>query len=169
MVKYILDHSSLIYLLDDYGGVFPIMIIREVVPGDLASIVKFQPENWPDIIPGFKFYLNNSFSHPIKILDQDKMVDIGFAISFYSTAWLGHVIVEDEYRDQGVGTFIVDYLCHFLKARRARTISLITTFDSSNFYQKMGFKGDGDYLFFRGGRKLKTSLSANIDQLKKED
>lgn len=96
-------------------------------------------------------------------------MDIGCGISFKNTAWLGHVIVQEEYQNLGIGTFIVDYLCRYLKNKGARSISLITTPGGYSFYRKQGFNLETEYIFLGQNRELEGTVSPKIDQLPKED
>ncbi|MBU4548377.1 MAG: GNAT family N-acetyltransferase [Euryarchaeota archaeon] len=94
---------------------------------------------------------------------------IGCALSFGKTAWLGHIIVEEKYRNKGVGSNLVEYLCTYLENRGALTISLITTPGAFKFYQKLGFKVDTEYIFLEGDGPLEAAHSPKVDKSGKKD
>lgn len=145
------------------------MIIKNMVKEDIPHLKGFQLENWPDIIPEFKFYIQNSFTHPVKIIDEEKIVGIGCALSFGKTAWLGHIIVDEKNRNKGVGRNLLEYLCTYLENKGALTISLISTPGAFKFYQKMGFRVDTEYIFLEGQGPLESKAAPEIEKLRKKD
>lgn len=145
------------------------MIIEKIIENDIQYISEFQPDGWPDIIPVFKFYIKNSFCHPIKAMINNKIVGVGSGISFGKTAWLAHIIVNPEFRKKGIGTLIVNYLCNFLKENGVFTISLIATELGFPVYQKTGFIEQTEYIFFDRVEVLKNHISKSINYFSSQD
>lgn len=145
------------------------MIVNNIVEKDIHLISDLQPEKWPDITLDFKFYIGSPFCNPIKILVDEKIVGVGCGISFGKTAWLAHIIVDEKHRAKGIGTFIVNYLCNYLKSKDASTISLIATESGFKVYQKVGFSFETEYVFLGKDEKVDHKISNNIRKLEKHD
>src|SRR5688500_3639509 len=124
------------------------MKIFDLFPDELNDLIALQPEGWPDIRPHFQFYFNSSFCSPIKLVADKKIVGIGSCIYHRETAWLGHIIVHKEFRNQGIGTKITQALVERALEINSSTISLIATELGEPVYAKLGFRKESDYCFF---------------------
>ena len=56
-----------------------------------------------------------------------------------------HLAVIDEFRGQGVGTSLMDYLHERAIEYGANTVLIIARANSEDFYKKLGYKAVGDY------------------------
>lgn len=130
---------------------------------DIDSIRDLQPEDWPDIIPMIKFYIANSFCKPIKVSIDNKIAGIGTGILLDNTAWLAHIIVSPEFRNNGIGSSIVKYLIEYYKSISCETVSLIATSLGYPVYKRAGFIEETEYLLFERDKPLDGPLlSDNI-------
>jgi ribosomal protein S18 acetylase RimI-like enzyme len=137
-----------------------------VINSDVQGLTALQPDGWLDIRPPFEYYLKTPFCHPVKVVIQNKIAGIGTGISFGATGWLAHIIVSPEFRRQGIGSSIVDYLCQGLKGAGCETISLIATDLGYPVYTKLGFIVQDEYLVLKRAELLpQASPSLNIVQL----
>ncbi|HCS21951.1 MAG TPA: N-acetyltransferase [Bacteroidetes bacterium] len=123
---------------------------------DIGFITDLQPPDWQDIIPTIDFYLNANFCFPIKVTVDHKIVGIGTAIVHNRTAWLAHIIVHPENRNQGIGSLLTETLVKSLQSKSCDTIYLIATELGEPVYKKVGFETETEYLFFK---ETKTSKS----------
>ncbi|HEX8547068.1 MAG TPA: GNAT family N-acetyltransferase [Cytophagaceae bacterium] len=138
------------------------MKISEVTLQDLESLKDLQPEGWPDIIPHFNFYISSGFCSPIKMSDGDNTLAIGTAIFHRSSAWLAHIIVNKNYRNNGYGTKITDALLQRIDKNRCPSISLIATELGAPVYKKFGFEQITEYNFFRSDTPHSCELEHNV-------
>ena len=125
------------------------MLYKKITKVDLNEIRELQPPDWDDIIPDIEFYINSSFCEPIKATIDNIIVGIGTKIVFENTAWIAHIIVRNEYRNNGIGFQIVNHLLDTLKKQYIQTCSLIATSLGKPVYAKVGFKVASEYLFFK--------------------
>jgi N-acetylglutamate synthase-like GNAT family acetyltransferase len=125
------------------------MTIEPITLADLTSLAHLQPPDWPDIFPNIKFYIESSFCNPIKVLINNKLVGIGSTIEFKNTAWLAHIIVDLNYRNQGIGAKIVESLIESIDRKKISSILLIATPLGEPVYIKAGFRKVSDYIFFK--------------------
>lgn len=125
------------------------MKLDAVTYDDLSEIEHLQPENWPDIVTDFKFYLASAFCMPVKSMHGNQLVGIGAAIILGDSAWIAHIIVDKEYRNRGIGYGILWELMNKLKRYPLRSCSLIATEMGKSLYEKAGFRTVSDYAYFR--------------------
>lgn len=145
------------------------MQFETIIYNDLDKIRDLQPEGWPDIIPDFEFYLRSSFCHPVKATLHGKIVGTGAFIIHDKTSWIAHIIVHPNYRKQGIGRQIVDYLLEKFFHQPIETCSLLATELGKPVYIKAGFRDVTEYSFFKretGGNGY--PVSEKIHSCKKE-
>lgn len=118
---------------------------------DISHLSGLQPDGWPDIQKEFALYLSRPFCRPYKLIAKDQIRGLGAYIHYGATAWLAHIIVQEQDRNKGFGRFIVKELVHILEQEKVRTISLIATDLGYPVYKTCGFKEQTRYLFFEGG------------------
>jgi N-acetylglutamate synthase-like GNAT family acetyltransferase len=115
---------------------------------DLEQIGDLQPEGWRDIKEEFLRYVKNDFCNPVKVSLDNKIIGLGTSILFRNTAWMAHVIVGKEYRNQGIGSQIIDNLLTDLKSKSIESVLLIATELGEPVYKKAGFRPVTDYIWF---------------------
>jgi len=139
------------------------MQFETVTSSDLDEIKNLQPQDWPDIIPEFKFYIQSSFCSPIKTKINNRIVGIGASIVFENTSWIAHIIVDSDYRNKGIGAQIVNELLDALKRDSVATCSLIATELGKPVYLKAGFRIVSEYLFFQREKQwIECPVSENV-------
>ena len=125
------------------------MIFQAITFSDLDTVKNLQPPDWPDIIPYIKLYIESPNCWPIKVISGNELLGIGAAIFNEDTAWLAHIIVNEKYRKQGIGSAIVAELMHSVVLKNIPTQLLIATAIGQPVYEKAGFLKVTDYLFFK--------------------
>ncbi|NLW47692.1 MAG: GNAT family N-acetyltransferase [Firmicutes bacterium] len=146
------------------------MNLKPFHENDLQNLRELQPEGWPDIVPPFVNYLRRPYCTPLKVILENKLVGVGAGISWGKTAWLAHIVVAPDHRNQGIGGFIVRQLLYILKNSGCETVSLIATEMGYPVYQKVGFIEETEYVFFERETPLKTEYqSDNILRMLPED
>jgi len=116
---------------------------------DLNSLKSLQPEDWPDIIPSFKFYTRSPFCTPIMTKVKDQVAGIGSLISLGKTSWIGHMIVHKDYRRKGIGYQLVKELLVNHEQTSAETCLLIASEMGRPVYTKVGFHEVSEYSFLQ--------------------
>ena len=118
----------------------------------------FRPDGWGDITKIHEFYLNNNFCYPIKVITENKIVGIGTAIYLNKTGWLAHIIVLPEFRNKGMGNFIVESLKNkLINELSCESISLIATDLGFPVYIKNGFISQSEYCTYKRKIELKQN------------
>jgi len=114
---------------------------------DLHALGKFQPEGWSDIVPDIEYYIRSDFCSPVKVSIDDKIVGIGAAIVYDTTAWLAHIIVDPDFRNRGIGHQMVEELLKLIKDNRITTCLLTATELGKSIYTKVGFRTVSEYIY----------------------
>jgi len=126
------------------------MIIEVVQNQDIDQLNLLQPADWDDIRPYFYYYSSSSFCDPIKISDANRIVAVGTTIKHQDTAWLAHLIVHTEYRNQGLGKMLTNALVDRADPKIFKTIYLDATDMGYPVYKKVGFEIEMDYMHLDG-------------------
>ena len=117
---------------------------------DLPLIRTIQPEGWDyDITSTVSYYVASAFCYPIKLTIDGQLAGMGATILHRNVAWLGHIIVHADFRGQGLGRLITQYLVDSPEVKDCETISLIATDMGEPVYKKLGFEVDAEYVFFK--------------------
>jgi len=125
------------------------MIISKLKQTEIHKLLTLQPKGWPDIIPHFEFYTNSVFCLPLKLTINNVIVGIGTTIIHHNSTWLAHIIVHPDHRNKGIGKLITQELIKQAKEQGAETIQLTATELGTYVYEKLDFKIDSEYLFYR--------------------
>jgi GNAT superfamily N-acetyltransferase len=139
------------------------MQFRDIAYDDLDEIRNLQPEGWPDIVPEFEYYIRTKFCFPIKAVSNDKILGVGALIVFGNTAWLAHIIVDENHRNSGIGSQITEKLINDGKQRSVQSILLIATELGLPVYKKAGFRIISEYQYLNREKPWRDfPISPNI-------
>lgn len=117
---------------------------------DLIHIPDLLPPGWDTAMPSITFYTTSHFCFPLKVVVDRVIAGTGTAIIHKDVAWLAHIIVHSDYRNQGIGQFITRKLVDIAKAKNCVTIYLLATELGEPVYSKVGFVPETEYLLFKG-------------------
>jgi len=138
-------------------------VIQPITARDIDAISLLQPEGWTNILPAFRFYIENNFCFPFKYIANNQLAGTGNLISFNKTAWLSHIIVDSNFRKQGIGSKVVNHLLQTAEIQGIHTISLFATEMGEPVYTKAGFRTVDTYLILQKTNFFKPEvLSENI-------
>lgn len=125
------------------------MNIQPLTADDLPLLAPLQPEDWGDITPAIAYYTNNAACFPFKLVLEDKLAGIGTVITHRDTAWLAHIIVHNDCRNRGLGTFITRQLLDSAPLKTIKTVQLIATDLGEPVYKKLGFTTETEYVLYK--------------------
>jgi GNAT superfamily N-acetyltransferase len=125
------------------------MDIQPLEHKDISVLSDLTPDGWQNIVPIFDFYTKSNFCFPIKVVHANKIVGVGTTIIHNDIAWLAHIIVHPDRRNQGIGQLITQTLVDKVKEKSCDTIHLIATDLGAHVYEKLGFVTETEYLFFK--------------------
>ncbi len=134
------------------------MNIQPLKPDDLPQIPALLPPGWDTAMPAIQFYTTSDFCFPIKVTIDNKIIGTGTAIIHHDVAWLAHILVHPDHRNQGIGRFITQSLVENANAKSCTTIYLLATELGEPVYRKIGFETETEYLFFKGEKPIDSAI-----------
>ncbi len=85
----------------------------------------------------------------IALVDGER-VGIAMTIAFGEVGWIGNVIVESSYRNQGIGSRLVEHEVNYLRSRSVKTVGLYAYKHAVPLYKRLGFRSDSDFIVLEG-------------------
>lgn len=132
--------------------------IKTLQKQDIQKLSALQPEGWNDIRDVFSRFIDYDFFYSVKAVYENQIIGIGEIIFNQNSAWIGNVIVDKNLRNQGLGTFITEYLSQVIASKNKTTQLLLATPIGLPVYEKLGFKHLSDYVFLNRKTKEKPLI-----------
>ena len=145
--------------------------IRRIKEDELALVRDFAPPDWDSNLEKiYRQHYDQPYFQPLVALKDTEIVATGIAVIHRNAAWLGTIIVKDDYRNRGIGGLITNGLIESAKSKGVDTILLTATELGLPVYKKAGFAHDLNYLFFkREGPFAPDFEKQNISRITPED
>lgn len=102
---------------------------------------------------------------------------IATSISYGKMGWLGNLIVREDVRREGAGSYLVQYVLNYLRKKGIETIGLYAYPSLVKFYEKFGFKSNtnlkvlngrvaypADQVTLRTANRLDVGKIVNLDK-----
>lgn len=128
---------------------------------DIALIPSIQPKDWGDVASRFREHFGQAYFYPIKAMKGSEMLGVGQIILFETSAWLGNIIVNENYWNQGIGRAITLELMQMAKAFGRTNLFLLATPQGQFLYEKLGFQVCGTHCFYRKETESTTIVNIN--------
>ena len=130
------------------------MTFEPLTYSDFPYLKAFEPPNWGDLIPRFKYCIDSLFCNPIKLVVAGKMVAIGTTIMHADSAWLASIIVHPGERNNGYGHKITTKLTDSIDRNKFSTIYLDATDMGYPVYNKIGFELETSYAHLKSEKNI---------------
>lgn len=125
--------------------------IIQIESRHLPDLKELTPPDWNSNFELFyKTHKDEKYLYPVGVELEDRLVGCGFAIINGNVAWLGNIVVNSNFRNQGLGTKLTSSLVDYCKSVGCKTILLVATKLGEPVYKKLGFKTETEYIFFKG-------------------
>ena len=134
------------------------MNIQPLKPDDLPQIPALLPPGWDTAMPAIQFYTTSDFCFPIKVTIDNKIIGTGTAIIHHDVAWLAHILVHPDHRNQGIGQLITESLVVMAHTNSCDTLYLLATELGEPVYRKIGFETETEYLFFKSEKPIDIAI-----------
>lgn len=124
--------------------------IRKIKMEELPLVSNFPPVEWNlnlDFVYGIHF--NQSYFYAAVALVDNEIAGTGMAIMNKTVAWLGTIIVKENFRNKGIGNAITKHLIDTAQCKGAETVLLTASDMGKPIYEKLGFKTDINYVFLK--------------------
>jgi GNAT superfamily N-acetyltransferase len=100
-------------------------------------------------------------------VDQER-AGIATTVSFGKKGWFGNLIVKQRHRNKGAGSLLVNHSVEYLKSKGVKTVGLYAYADKVNFYRRLGFEYDSEFIVLRG-KGFSSPTSASVLKAEKEN
>ena len=124
--------------------------VKQMQPGDFLFATELaNTMNWNMSPEDFQF---NSMLEPdgcLVLFEDSKPLGIATCVSFGKIGWFGNLIVKEEVRHRGAGSFLVKQAMYYLHSKGVETIGLYAYRNLQNFYENLGFKADEKVAVFQ--------------------
>ena len=84
------------------------------------------------------------------LFEDTEKVGIATCISYGKTGWFGNLVVKEEQRRKGAGTFLVEHAVEYLRKRGVESVGLYAYPHLVGFYENVGFKPHDDLVVYSG-------------------
>jgi len=136
--------------------------IRRIKFEEISRIGHFPPKDWKMDLPKlFNDFYFSTFFYPVVATIDQRIVGTGNAFINKDVAWLGNIIVDEQFRGNGIGRHITQHFIDYTKSRNVKSINLAATKQGLPVYQKLGFEFDENYLFYKSTDSFETPKKFN--------
>ena len=101
--------------------------------------------NWNMVTQDFEFMSSLEPEGCFVLFEGSERLGIATSISYGTVGWFGNLIIKEEYRNKGAGSFLVKHAVDYLRGKGVETIGLYAYPKLIDFYSNLGFKQDKDF------------------------
>jgi GNAT superfamily N-acetyltransferase len=141
--------------------------VKPMHPEDFTFAVELaNTMDWNMATEDFEFMTQLEPEGCLVLFDGSKPVGIATCIAYGKVGWFGNLIVKEEYRHKGAGSFLVKYAVDYLLGKGVETIGLYAYLNLTRFYGDQGFKADEDFTVLHA-QIQKTPTKEKLPQIGK--
>lgn len=117
------------------------MRLRVMTEQDVSGGLRLNTlSGWNQTVADWQRFLKNSPRGCFVVEDDGKIVGTATTVNYKNRfAWIGMVLVDPEYRKQGIGTQLLKKTVEYLDEENIRTMKLDATPQGKPIYMKLGF------------------------------
>jgi ribosomal protein S18 acetylase RimI-like enzyme len=124
--------------------------------------------DWNMALEDFEFMAKLEPQGCFVLFHGSERIGIATSVSFGKVGWFGNLIVKEDHRKKGAGTFLVKQATKYLESRGVETIGLYAYPHLIGFYKNLGFKPDVDFLVFQG-KPVSSITEGMLREANKQD
>ena len=144
--------------------------LRSIKENEIPLVKDFPPPDWSvDLSKLYSFHFGEPYFYAGIALIDKKIVGTGMVILNKNVAWLGTIIVIEEFRNKGIGQAVTKHLVDRAKDNGATKVLLVASELGRPMYEKLGFKHSTNYLIFKEGTTEYSVSKNSILKIDKTD
>jgi GNAT superfamily N-acetyltransferase len=144
--------------------------IRPLRFSEIDETKGMPPAEWQLDFPKLlRFHFEQPYFYVAVAKLNGKVAGIGNLILNENVAWLGHIIVNPEYRKKGIGLKMTEHLMEYAQSKGLESLLLVATAIGEPLYRKLGFENDSSYIFYTGGKPFEAHSNAQIKKINESD
>lgn len=131
---------------------------------DLKIISGLFPEEWNFNFEEFvKTFYGKEYFRGFTLSLGSRPIGFGNLMIFGKIGWIGNIVIDPQFRNNGYGTTITDFLVETGEKMGVRSFNLIATKMGERIYSKLGFKTELLYEFYKpSGNPEPVAVKGNI-------
>jgi hypothetical protein len=138
--------------------------VEKMVPDDFGFAVGLTDTvNWGFVEEDFGFMQRLEPEGCFILYDDDARIGISTTISYGRIGWFGNLIIAEQCRNKGAGSFLVRHSLEYLSAKETCTVGLYAYVDKIPFYEALSFIKGIDYEVMRAKKLFPSELFRNAD------
>jgi GNAT superfamily N-acetyltransferase len=124
--------------------------VRKMEPEDFSFAIELaNTMNWNMTSEDFEFNSQLEPNGCFMLLSGQERIGLATCINYGKIGWFGNLIVKKSYRKQGAGAILVNHAITYLRSTGVTTIGLYAYNYLTDFYAKIGFKPEMDFLVLK--------------------
>ena len=132
-------------------GVPVVFHVRSMSVKDLEFAVQITGKmGWDLVDEDFKFMMELEPEGCFVALHDSERIGLATTVSFGKIGWFGNLVVNENYRNKGIGSLLVTHSMNYLHGKNVETVGLYAYENRIHFYTRIGFKCDSDFTVMKG-------------------
>lgn len=141
--------------------------VRKMEPEDFSFAAELaNTMNWNMTSEDFEFNSQLEPNGCFMLLSGQERIGLATCISYGKVGWFGNLVVKKAYRKQGAGALLVNHAVSYLKSSGVATIGLYAYTYLTDFYAKIGFKRDIDFVVLKTKKVTAPTISEAIENIR---
>ena len=143
--------------------------IKRLQKQDIKALEFFPPKHWNfNIVEFMEKHHEKDYFYAVVAKFEYHVAGVANLIVNGSSAWIGNVIVNKEFRGNGIGNMLIKKIIDYCYNRDLLSILLIASPEVEKIYKGLGFRRSEEYIYLRGNLSNPVN-SDRIRDMKKED
>lgn len=144
--------------------------IKPMSSEDIEFAVRITDKmNWNLTEQDFTFMMQLEPEGCFTLLCSSEKIGITTTISYGRIGWIGNVVVDERYRRRGAGSAIIKHAINHLTSKGAETVGLYSYEKKADFYAKLGFKRDLQFVVLNGKASSSNVEASNVKEARKAE
>lgn len=143
--------------------------VKPMSPDDFPFAVKLANSmNWNMATQDFEFMTSLEPEGCFVLFKGSERLGIATSISYGKVGWFGNLIIKEEYRNKGAGSFLVKHAVDYLHDKGVETVGLYAYPKLIDFYSNLGFKQEMDFAVLKA-EPLALSIKEALPEIGKQN
>ncbi len=134
-------------------------LVKKMVTADFSFAVQLaNTMDWNMTLKDFEFMSSVEPFGCFVLFNDLERLGIATCINYGHVGWFGNLVITNNYRNIGAGSFILRHTINYLKQKGVLTIGLYSYPNLTGFYAKQNFVIDTEFLVLRGSPSISATF-----------
>ncbi|MCB9169993.1 MAG: GNAT family N-acetyltransferase [Flavobacteriales bacterium] len=131
--------------------------IKPLEAGALKAAAALTPEE-PEALGRLNWHLHTPYARAVGAWVEEELTGYALAIGHAHSAHGTDLVVPPHWMGEGVGTALVQVLLAEMERNGATAQVVLAPTESAGFFERFGFRAEGDFIRYTGGRHVQAAL-----------